>query len=304
VTRYGVPQSLRGTPCRFAFVSVGKYGAREPNYHSDMSLLCLYESQGVTKPIGFGKRESLTNDEFFHQLAFKVTQGINRVSRVGRLFEAKPWLLIPSQVQSHAWKLTELEQYFRDSRVSPVKRLEFCSARSLYGEPQFQQEFELSWRRMLSEAIWSEHDTWDVLQLQEQWQSSASERNIKRSSGGTLEIEWTARILMLQQLNSQPYLLVPSTLECIDRLKDCGIVSAPDAQCLRQAYNFLREVESGLRLMNTAVRHELPSDPKELERLAYVMGSARGADIESQCIQHKANVQSITVRYMPKKPAK
>ncbi|MDE0736332.1 MAG: hypothetical protein OSB47_10950 [Pirellulaceae bacterium] len=48
-------------------------------------------------------------------------------------------------------------------------------------------------------------------------------------------------------------------------------------------YIFLRRVESGLRLMNTSARHDLPGDPLELKKLAFLLGAAGPEELVDKC---------------------
>ena len=55
------------------------------------------------------------------------------------------------------------------------------------------------------------------------------------------------------------------------------------AEKLAESYRFLRSVESGIRLMNTSARHDLPSDPAELKRLAYLLRQSSAAAMRQKC---------------------
>jgi len=56
-------------------------------------------------------------------------------------------------------------------------------------------------------------------------------------------------------------------------------MSETDAAFFRKNYKFLRSVESGLRLMNTTARHDMPNDPVQLERLAFLLNVPSAADL-------------------------
>ncbi len=62
---------------------------------------------------------------------------------------------------------------------------------------------------------------------------------------------------------------------------------------LREGYLFLRRVESGLRLMNTAARHELPIDQLELHRLAYVLGLESETRVDRMCLEYRTAIRNI-----------
>jgi glutamate-ammonia-ligase adenylyltransferase len=76
---------------------------------------------------------------------------------------------------------------------------------------------------------------------------------------------------------------VPGTLDAIVALSEEGYLEKSDAADLSLSYRFLRSVESGLRLMNTTARHDLPDDEAELEKLAFLLGYGSGASIKEDC---------------------
>lgn len=291
VTKVGVPKNASGTACPFSFVTVGKYGSREPNYHSDMSLLCLYESDGLTAPLGFGRHQPLENCDFFHQLTYRVTQTVNRLGRYGRLYEAKPWLITENSRSTSAWRIDEFENLFQLAEVTAIKRLEYCSARVFYGDPLFKSRINGVKIRSLICRHWTVKDSASVLRHRAQLENGVAATNIKRGSGGTMEVELLSKLLLLQNCGDKPEKLVNGTVDCLNNLKDLGLISNNDFKTLHEGYLFLRRVESGLRLMNTTARHDLPVDQQELQRLAYVLGLDSKARVDLICHEHRAAIR-------------
>jgi glutamate-ammonia-ligase adenylyltransferase len=115
--------------------------------------------------------------------------------------------------------------------------------------------------------------------------------NIKRGSGGTVEVELLAKLLLLQNCRDKSEHLVNGTVDCLNNIKELGVISEADFITLRDGYLFLRGVESGLRLMNTTARHDLPVDQQELQRLAYVLGLDRNARVDHICHEHRAAIR-------------
>jgi len=293
VTKLGVPKSLSGQDCPFVFLTVGKYGSREPNYHSDMSLFCIYDSEGVTAPLGFGRHQPTDNFDFFHQLSYRVTQAVNRLGRFGRLYEAKPWLATENLRSFNSWRIDEFRELFARQEVYAIKRLEFCSARVFYGDPVFQQRVTEASRDILSQTPWSAQDTASVLQYRNELEQGVAANNIKRGRGGTIEVELLAKLLLLQKGANQKERFAVGTLDCLKTLKELEVISATEYETLQTGYLFLRGVESGLRLMNTTARHDLPSDEHELERLAYVLRLQSDAHISDICQSHRSAIRGI-----------
>lgn len=86
-----------------------------------------------------------------------------------------------------------------------------------------------------------------------------------------MDVEFIVQALQIQHAKGRPEVLVPGTLEALRKLKESGVLDATIASDLVEAYRFLRRVEARLRLLETTARHELPEDPGELRRLAFLM---------------------------------
>ncbi len=299
VKRFGVPTNSDGQVCRFGVVALGKLGAREPNYHSDISLLFLYDSDGTTRPIGSGRHhEPISSEYFFLQLAQKVAQAANRVWRSGRLYETKNWLVSTGRNTTLAWKLDEFRQFFLDNNDLALQTQQLCNARCIISEPSFQREICQAIAEIVKGRPWTEADENTVLLHRKHLELSASEFNIKRGIGGTMDVETIAQLLMLRHAVVNPEIFVAGTLEAIERLRSAGLLEPIDADALREGYNFLRGVESGLRLMNTQARHDLPTSDMELSRLAYVLNLKDGHDLVRQCEQFRISHRKLFEKYV------
>lgn len=299
VKRFGVPTSNDGEVCRFGVIAIGKLGAREPNYHSDVNLLFLYDSNGTTKPIGSGRHhEPISTQYFFLQLAQKVVQAANRVWRSGRLYETKNWILSDNRNTTLAWKLDELRQFFLETDGLALQRQQLCNARCILGSPPFQRSVDQTILDVLRLRSWTEADDQQSLAARMQLESTASPFNLKRGVGGTVDVETIAQLLTLRNVSAKPELFASGTLDAIERLRLAGLVSPEDADALKEGYNFLRGVESGLRLMNTQARHDLPTSENERSRLAYVLNLRSGHELVEQCELHRQKLRQLYMKYL------
>jgi glutamate-ammonia-ligase adenylyltransferase len=218
------------------------------------------------------------------------------MGRFGRLYEAKPWLVTENARSTTAWRIDDFENLFQLSQVAAVKRLEFCSARIFYGDPTFKTRAKDARTFALVCRHWTVADTVAVLQHREELEQGVAATNIKRGAGGTIEVELLAKLLLLQKCGNNSGLLVSGTVDCLNNLKEQQIISEADYVTLRDSYLFLRRVESGLRLMNTTARHDLPVEQLELQRLAYVLGLDRAARIDQICQAHRTAIRKTFER--------
>jgi glutamate-ammonia-ligase adenylyltransferase len=297
--RFGVPVDKAGEVCKFSVVALGKLGGREPNYHSDITLLFLYDQPGVTRPLGATRHhEPISAEYFFHQLAQKVAQTANRVSRSGRLFETRNWIVSPDRNATLAWQLDEFQSFLEYAPNLAHSRQQLCNARCFVGEATFQQSVHQSFRHILIQRKWSQVDDAAVLQQRLELESTASAGNLKRGFGGTLDIETIAQVLVLRHVDRYPQVLLPGTLDQLEHLRSVALIGDEDANQLILSYNFLRGVESGIRLMNTAARHDLPDSEHELSRLAYVLQLSSGSELQQKCAALRSANRELYQKYL------
>ena len=301
VKRYGIPTLDSGNLCRFGVVALGKLGSREPNYHSDVTVLFLFEGAGSTRPLGPARHhQAIGNDYFFHQLAQRVAQGVNRVTRHGRLYELHHWQFLRERQSNLAWPVQSFLEQFLHGNVAATQRMLLSTSRIIAGDPSFEGGIRDTIHQILREVPWTQSDTEDALRARGLLEQTATPENLKRGAGGTMDVETLAQILSMQQSNSNSLFPVPGTIDSIELLRKIGSIHPEDALQLKDAYNFLRGVESGLRLMNTKARHDLPKDSLELARLAYGLHLPDPSQLQETCDHYRRTIRAIFQRVIGK----
>ncbi|MEZ6088448.1 MAG: hypothetical protein R3C05_10560 [Pirellulaceae bacterium] len=269
--RFGDPQTRDGRPCELVILAVGKLGGREPNYHSDLDLMFLYESEGHTQPRRGQRAEGTTNNHFFNQLCQRATQAANAVSPQGRLYHVDTKLRPSGGSSILAVPFAQLAKYFESGAGTLWERLSLCKARPIYGSKPAQDLAMRAIHDVIRQSQAYGYAGDQLQQLRMSTQHDASPANLKRGVGGTMDVELAVQTLQLRHAGEHPEILVPGTLAAIEALRKASIIDGETANQLEDGYAFLRRVESALRLLNTAARHDLPSEREALEKLVYLM---------------------------------
>jgi glutamate-ammonia-ligase adenylyltransferase len=106
-------------------------------------------------------------------------------------------------------------------------------------------------------------------------------------------------MLQLQHAAVRPDILITNTQSAITALCAAGVLPAPIAETLGDSYRFLRRVESGLRLLDTPARHDLPADAAELHQLALLLGHSNPDRLREQCLlflaENRATFDQLTL---------
>jgi glutamate-ammonia-ligase adenylyltransferase len=118
---------------------------------------------------------------------------------------------------------------------------------------------------------WTPQFATEIRAMRLRLEEGASHLNLKRGPGGTVDIEFLVQMLQLKHGGEDASIRRPGTLEALEALEAGGYLTGDDAEYFRRSYRFQRSVEARIRLMNSAGRHELPDNPKELAKLAYLL---------------------------------
>ncbi len=289
--RHGEPLEESGARARFSVVAMGKHGAEELNFCSDVDVLYVYSSdQGRCTGSG------LTLHEYFVKLGERVTRTISEPTDEGFVFRVDLRLRPEGGAGALANSLGALESYY-ESWGRPWERLAWLKARPCAGD------------RALGAAILAEMrpfcyprtPLFDVVaeiraldaKIKAQLQRGAGDRDIKLGKGGIREIEFFVQALQLLHGGKDPALRERGTLRALDRLLFAGLVSAGEHRELSESYLFLRRLEHRIQLEDGQQTHALPERAERVEALGRLMGFGDGATFGRALTRLRARVHEV-----------
>ena len=272
--RFGSPEPHNGQEPTLIILAMGKLGGREPNYHSDIDLIFLYDGDG-SRPTT-GGRESTTTHDYFGRLAALITKRISTAGPYGRLYEIDNRLRPTGKSGTLAVSLNEFSRYFSCGDGQLWERLALCKARPIFCSNQANAESVYSVvRSLVANAItldgWQPQYAHEIYDMRLRMEKGAKSSNIKRGSGGTVDVEFAVQMLQLKYAPQDRGVLVPGTLEAAEVLQQRGFLSTDDYEYLRKSYEMLRWVEARIRLTNSEARHDLPDSRETLAKLAFLL---------------------------------
>jgi glutamate-ammonia-ligase adenylyltransferase len=297
VEKYGVPTAgpgaAEGQLAHLVIVGLGKLGGREPNYHSPLDVLFLYSADGTTRPTGRSRRQERTaNNHFFTQLAQRIIKQLSELTSKGRLYAIDALLRPIGTIGALAVPLAEFQQHFASGAAPLWQWQALCQARPVDGEADAMQIVAQTVARLLRQRPWRGDEPSEIRATRCELERDASPHNLKRGPGGTLDVEHIVQMLQLKHAAAKPEILIANTQSAIVALADAGALDKRVAEQLGEAYRFLRRVESGLRLLDTSARHDLPTDPTQMARLALLLGHGNPSRLHDQCLQHMAEIRA------------
>lgn len=271
LNKYGVPKSGSDSdqPSELVILGLGKLGGQEPNYHSDLDVIFLYEADGQTQ--NRDPSRSTSNQHFFGEVAAQATKLTTFNGPLGRLYEMDSRLRPTGKSGALALSFDEFARYFERGKGQLWERLALCKARVIYGNRTPAIKALALVENALANPDWSDEMKQEIYQMRMRMEDGSSKSNLKRGIGGTVDVEFIVQMLQLKHGKQDPAIRAQGTLIALEALVRNSIVSSEHGELLSRSYQLLRQVESGLRLMNRTARHDLPSDELELKRLAYLL---------------------------------
>ncbi len=274
VERFGQPTTFDGRPCELVIIAMGKLGGREPNYHSDLDVIFLYQDAANTSHAS--PERQTTNQHFFSELATKIITGVSTIGPHGKLFELDCRLRPTGKSGSLAVSYDEFERYFASGSGQTWERLALCKARPIFGSDRARDTATRLLRRALTARAWQENWANEIRGMRYRMQEGADPQNIKRGIGGTVDIEFIVQMLQLKHAAERPNVVRPGTVDGLIMLSQHRVLSLQDCQFLIRSYRFLRTVEARIRLMNATARHDFPKSSAAQGKLAYLLNRSDG----------------------------
>ncbi|MCA9198552.1 MAG: hypothetical protein KDA87_13485 [Planctomycetales bacterium] len=295
--RYGTPWH-NDQPSQFALFAFGKFGAQEPNYHSVMDIGLFYDGNGSTVHAHGKNGKSTTNQHFYNELVQRIAKRFNNLGAAGRLFEMDPLHSPLMSTGVLARPVQDLEQLGSAACGGLEGLQKMCSIRPVFGSPEIGQRALDQVREAVNAWSWDTISINDVIERRLQLQQNALDRNLKRSEGGTVDVEYLVRTLQMRHIRNHPQVFQASIIRTLEELANANLLSDCDAANLRHSYLRLRRIESGLRLMNTQARHDLPSNARDFRKLAYLLRSESADALLIECRQWMAKNREMFLRLM------
>ncbi len=278
--RYGVPVLAEGPRVgqvsRYVLLGLGKLGGRELAYHSDLDLVLVYEGDGRTEPPAGSSRfehyELTDHFHYFTELARRIIRAMSYWGPMGRLYQIDMRLRPTGKSGSLVCPLTEFRRYYEEGDAQLWERQALTRGRVVHGDADFGREVMAAVEHGAYGLGWKLEFVDEIRSMRTRLEASRSERDLKRGPGGFVDIEFLVQLCQLKFGRQYPNLRTPNTWEALEALKANGLLEEDDYRCLRESYDFMREVENQLRIVENRAMSDLPAAPEETEKLARRLG--------------------------------
>jgi glutamate-ammonia-ligase adenylyltransferase len=255
-------------------LAMGKYGAFELNYSSDIDLVVFYDPVRFT----FRKRDDARGAAV--DLVKGIVKLMTDITADGYVFRVDLRLRPDAGVTQIAISTDAAESYY-EGMGQNWERAAFIKARACAGDPDAGARFlktmtPFIWRRNLDYAAIE-----DIHSIKRQIHAhgghgaiAVAGHDIKLGRGGIREIEFFAQTQQLILGGRLAELRQSGTLAALDALNARGLVSTETNADLKRAYTYLRTLEHRLQMIEDQQTHSIPKSGEGIAHVACFMGYA------------------------------
>ncbi len=298
---HGAPRTPGGQRAQVWIVGMGKLGARELNVSSDIDLIYVYDEDGDTTGDSNG-RGRITNHEYFGKVVRAVYNLVGDTTEHGFVFRVDLALRPNGNSGPAAVSLDALEQYLH-VQGREWERFAWLKSRVVAPFASVTSGAIQSLREVVMPFVFRrylDYSVFDSLRvLHRQIREHAAKRSaghperandVKLSRGGIREIEFTVQLLQVVRGGQFPELRTRPTLSALARLVRAGLMQAPAADAMAQAYVFLRQLEHRIQYLDDQQTHVLPTNDQDLTWIARTMGFDTSQQLLKELDTHREQV--------------
>jgi [glutamine synthetase] adenylyltransferase / [glutamine synthetase]-adenylyl-L-tyrosine phosphorylase len=277
---------------RLAIIGMGKSGARELNYVSDVDVIFVAAATG-----DLGSDRAL---EIATRLAMQTARGIQELASEPALWEVDANLR-PEGKDGALVRTLESHIAYYDRWAKSWEFQALLKARPLAGDLELGARYVAA----IAPLVWSsasrENFVESVQRMRERVTDNIpqDERDIqlKLGPGGLRDVEFTIQLLQLVHGQHDPEVRQQATLPALVALAAQGYIGRVEASEFSRDYRFLRLLEHRLQLARLTRTHLMPRDPEAVRILARATGLYPSADELTEAWQKtKHEVRSLHER--------
>jgi glutamate-ammonia-ligase adenylyltransferase len=288
--------------CGLTVLALGKYGAFELNYSSDIDLVVFYDAAKFP----FAKRGDPRGAAV--EIARGLVRLLSEITTEGYVFRVDLRLRPDAGATQIAISTAAALDYY-EAMGQNWERAAMIKARACAGDPQTAMHFlaglePFVWRRHLDFAAIE-----DIQSIKRQIHAhvghgeiAVAGHNIKLGRGGIREIEFFTQTQQLILGGRHPRLRAPSTEAALQALANDGRLEPTVAEELKCDYRFLRRLEHRLQMVEDLQTHTLPNTAEGLAHIACFMGYQDSQDFRAVLTEVLENVQGHYARLFESQP--
>ncbi len=271
-----IPLPESGPVPGLSAIAMGKLGARELNYSSDIDLIVVYDPERMV----LGPEDRMGAKAAAVRAAQALLSVLSDQTPEGYVFRTDLRLRPDPSTTPLAVSLERAERYYETygqnwERAAHIKA-RACAGDRTVGAEYLRMIAPFVWRRTLDYAAIS-----DIHAVKKQIHARkgnpdivAAGGDVKLGPGGIREVEFFVQTQQLIFGGRAPELRAPATLDALSALAAAGQIDEATADRLTDAYTTLRDVEHRIQMRHDNPSQTIPADKQARAALAVMMDCA------------------------------
>ncbi|HJS27307.1 MAG TPA: DUF294 nucleotidyltransferase-like domain-containing protein, partial [Actinomycetota bacterium] len=244
----------------FAVVGVGKLGAEELTFASDLDLLFVYEGEGPeASRLGIEAAERVT--AVVREAGWETDADLRPEGRSGPLARSFAAYLEYWERYAERWEFQSLTRARWVAGDEEVGR-RFCSFASDFAYPEYLTVEHVGEIRRMRERIERERVR----------PRDAGRFHFKLGYGSLADVQFAVELSLMRFGGRDPEVRARGTLDAIERLAERRLIEDGTARALGEAFVFLSDVKDALEIDRRIHAEAIPADPHEQTALARRLG--------------------------------
>ncbi|MCK2027505.1 bifunctional [glutamine synthetase] adenylyltransferase/[glutamine synthetase]-adenylyl-L-tyrosine phosphorylase [Microbacterium sp. SSW1-47] len=260
---------------RLAIIGMGKAGARELNYVSDVDVIFV---AGTADDAVVSEARAI---DIATRLARETMRALSAIEVEPPLWEVDAALRPEGKQGALVRSLASHAAYY-DRWAKGWEFQALLKARPLAGDPVLGAEYIAAVQPLVWSSAAREEFVENVQRMRERVMEHIDPEDapyqLKLGAGGLRDIEFTVQLLQLVHGLTDETLRTRGTLESLDALVDGGYIGRADAATFAADYRVLRLMEHRLQLRELSRTHLMPRTPAGRRFLARATGLADSGD--------------------------
>ena len=283
---------------RLAIIGMGKCGARELNYVSDVDVIFVAEAGETDDGPPIADQRAI---EIATRLAMLTMRGIAELAVEPGLWEVDANLR-PEGKDGALVRTLESHVAYYDRWAHSWEFQALLKARAIAGDLELGRRYEAA----VAPKVWTsassrEHFVEGVQKMRgrvtEHIPPDEVDVQLKLGPGGLRDIEFTVQLLQLVHGLVDEGIRERGTLPALAKLADHGYIGRVEAAEFAEDYRFLRVLEHRIQLARLRRTHLMPTDDDAVRALARASGLAATADsLRERWASVKAQVRTLHER--------
>lgn len=269
-------------------IALGKLGSRELTVHSDLDLVFVYDGETTDAP----------RFERHQKFVRAVHDLLSRKTGAGFAYEFDTRLRPEGKMGALAIPLPAFERYLRD-RAETWERMAWTRRRPAGGDRDLARRVQETVDRFVygpwapDIPAYARHVR-SRIERELAGEAAGDHLDLKRGRGGLADIDFLLQVLQIREGAEREQFRVAGSRALLAALPETTILRPAEADTLRDAYGFLRELETVLRIYTDTGGGVIPTDPAALDPIARRLREASsGEDLLARYREVTADVRAI-----------